>query len=42
VACGEERLALQPYETVVVPAAAGEYALRPLGSFRLLRASAGG
>jgi mannose-6-phosphate isomerase len=37
--CGEERLALQPYETVLIPAAAGAYALRPLGSFRVLRAS---
>jgi hypothetical protein len=41
VACGEERLALQPYETVLIPAAAGGYEMRPLGSFRVLRARAG-
>jgi len=39
-ACGEERLALGPYETVLIPAAAGEYELRPLGSFRALRGMA--
>ncbi|MCC6190038.1 MAG: class I mannose-6-phosphate isomerase [Anaerolineales bacterium] len=39
VACGDECLALQPFETVLIPAAAGAYQLRPLGSFRLLRGS---
>jgi mannose-6-phosphate isomerase len=40
VACGAEHLVLEPFGTVLIPAAAGAYQLRPLGSFRLLRASA--
>ncbi len=40
VACGEEAVTLKPYESVVVAADAGEYAVRPVEAYRMLRAAA--
>ena len=39
VVAGEDAVTLRPYETAVVPAASGAYEVRPLGGFRLLKAS---
>jgi len=38
VACGTDTVELKPYESVIVAADAGEYAVRPLGACRMLRA----
>jgi hypothetical protein len=38
VECGAERVELKLYESVIVAAEAGEYAVRALGEYRLLRA----
>jgi len=38
VQCGEDRVELKPLESVIVPADSGEYVVRPLGAYRMLRA----
>jgi mannose-6-phosphate isomerase len=38
VICGATKATLKPYESVIVSAEAGEYAVSPLGSYRMLRA----
>jgi mannose-6-phosphate isomerase class I len=40
IACGEERITLNRFETVLVAARAGAYHLHPIGSVRALKASA--
>jgi mannose-6-phosphate isomerase len=39
VTCGDERLTLQRFESLVVPAASGDYELRPVTPCRVLKAS---
>jgi len=38
VVCGNDHVVLKPYENIIVAADAGEYAVRPLGPYRMLRA----
>jgi mannose-6-phosphate isomerase len=39
IECGDERLTLKQFETVLVAASAGAYHLNPIGSARILKAS---